>query len=99
MENEQEIDERALCPDGACTGLIGDDGHCGTCGRAGEAPAARPAEVAAPSEAPTTPTADLPPPQGTPDDDARVPCDDGMCVGVLGADGCCGTCGRRAAAP
>ena len=26
-------DERQLCPDGACTGLIGSDGKCKECGR------------------------------------------------------------------
>jgi hypothetical protein len=27
-------DQRLLCPDGACVGLIGDDGLCKVCGRA-----------------------------------------------------------------
>lgn len=27
-------DHRQLCPDGACVGLIGDDGTCKVCGRA-----------------------------------------------------------------
>ena len=27
-------DQRELCPDGACVGVIGDDGLCKTCGRA-----------------------------------------------------------------
>ena len=29
-------------------------------------------------------------------DPARRLCDDGSCVGVVGADGVCGTCGRKA---
>jgi hypothetical protein len=29
-----EWDQRQLCPDGTCTGLIGDDGLCKVCGRA-----------------------------------------------------------------
>ena len=37
---------RRLCPDGACIGVIGDDGRCRVCGRAaaggGEAPPRRP---------------------------------------------------------
>jgi hypothetical protein len=28
-----EDEERQLCPDGACTGLIGSDGNCKECGR------------------------------------------------------------------
>lgn len=31
---EGDADERRLCPDGACVGLIGDDGHCKVCGKA-----------------------------------------------------------------
>lgn len=27
-------DDRTLCPDGACTGLVGSDGRCSVCGRA-----------------------------------------------------------------
>jgi hypothetical protein len=29
---EDEIAERRLCPDGNCTGLVGDDGRCKVCG-------------------------------------------------------------------
>ena len=29
-----EWDQRLLCPDGACVGVIGDDGTCKACGRA-----------------------------------------------------------------
>jgi hypothetical protein len=28
------------------------------------------------------------------EDFERVPCDDGMCTGIVGVDGRCGTCGR-----
>lgn len=28
--------KRRLCPDGACVGVIGDDGRCRECGRAGD---------------------------------------------------------------
>jgi hypothetical protein len=31
-----DFDDRQLCPDGACTGLIGADGRCKACGRAPE---------------------------------------------------------------
>lgn len=106
MENDQEIDERVPCPDGACTGLIGDDGRCGTCGRAGPVRDAPRAESAPRHVAPDVPDVpavpDVPderalaPTTAAPDDDTtdeRVPCDDGMCTGILGVDGRCGTCG------
>jgi hypothetical protein len=32
-EGPPDFEARELCPDGACTGLIGPDGHCKVCGR------------------------------------------------------------------
>lgn len=33
-EAPADFDERELCPDGACIGVIGDSGRCSECGRA-----------------------------------------------------------------
>ena len=36
VESESEgdfDDDRQLCPDGACTGLLGEDGRCKVCGK------------------------------------------------------------------
>lgn len=30
-----DAEERVLCPDEMCTGILGPDGRCGTCGRKG----------------------------------------------------------------
>lgn len=35
-EAPEDWDERQLCPDGACIGLIGADGHCADCGKQAE---------------------------------------------------------------
>lgn len=113
MATHEEIDERVPCPDGACTGLIGADHRCGTCGREGPAPApdgpreevAPPDATAAAESEPPTPAAGLDDvPAAPPRDDAaaldeRAPCPDGTCVGILGADGRCGTCGCARRAP
>jgi hypothetical protein len=32
---DPDFDDRRLCPDGNCIGLVGDDGHCRICGLAG----------------------------------------------------------------
>jgi hypothetical protein len=32
-EGDPDWDERKLCPDDGCIGVIGDDGHCKVCGR------------------------------------------------------------------
>jgi len=87
---------RRLCPDGACIGLIGDDGVCSECGRteaqaaAGEEPVGAPA--ASFDDAPGAPGEASP---GGFDPSRRL-CDDGSCVGVVGGDGVCSICGRRA---
>jgi hypothetical protein len=95
-------DDRELCPDGACIGVIGDDGLCKVCGAQGTAPAPgtprapRPALAAAPA-APAA--ADL----GaiTVDDEDRELCPDGSCIGLIGPDGRCKVCGisRASASP
>ncbi len=112
-EEGLDLDERELCPDGACVGVIGDDGRCKVCGATGAPPAQTAAATSprdpgsgTPGLAITTPPRD--PGSGTPgtavasaDDDAfdddRELCPDGACIGVLGPDGKCKTCGRSAA--
>ncbi len=80
---------RHLCPDGACVGLIGDDGRCSVC--------ARPEGASADSEdGEDGATAAEAPSAVSGFDPGRRLCDDGSCVGVIGADGRCGTCGRKA---
>jgi hypothetical protein len=109
-DNGFSLEDRLLCSDGACIGLVGQDGLCKACGKAYEGDESLPA---AKQDQPTAPEADLEP---LPVDDAppalfnggaddgedpdpleptdRIPCPDDMCVGVIGADGQCGICGR-----
>jgi hypothetical protein len=90
--DELDLDSRRLCPDGACIGVIGDDGRCKVCGRADDgsivAPTTRemdvPGYAAIAEEAGEDPFAE----------DDRELCPDGACIGVLGADGKCKVCGR-----
>lgn len=96
-------DQRQLCADGACTGVIGPDGTCKVCGRAapnwgderkrGLVAEAEPDEPAQRDE-PETATEDREP---DPEWDKRSLCPDGACVGVIGSDGKCKVCGRSAA--
>jgi hypothetical protein len=94
---------RKLCPDGACVGVIGDDGRCRVCGRT-EAEAAAGAEPAALDPDSGAADADAGAPDRGPEpagesggfDSKRRLCDDGSCVGVVGDDGACRVCGRRA---
>jgi len=88
MNEEAAFDpHRQLCPDGSCVGVLGPDGLCSVCAR--------------PEGAGAQDTADeayLPAETGCSGgfDPARRLCDDGSCVGLVGADGLCGTCGRKA---
>ena len=82
-------EDRELCPDGSCIGLIGDDGRCRVCGRTGDGEAAEPVAVTASS--PRVP-ADS---DGAFDEDREL-CPDGACIGILGSDGKCKVCGRSA---
>jgi hypothetical protein len=45
-------DDRALCPDGACVGVIGANGRCKACGRSARGEAAAPAAAPGPCLAP-----------------------------------------------
>ena len=77
-----DTDDRRLCPDGNCTGLLGDDDRCKECGRSatGQPPEPTPSTEIAGSD---------------PDDfEARQLCPDGNCTGLIGADGRCKECGK-----
>lgn len=96
-DSPPDLENRVLCPDGACIGVIGPDGRCKVCGREGEVPkaAAAVAQVAAPrAEVPdeareqrTAAADDL-------DLSSRLLCSDGACIGVVGPDGRCKECGK-----
>ncbi len=95
--------DRELCPDGGCIGVIGADGLCADCGKAsqtkGSSSAPRPS-TSAPSTASNSP-ADTKAAPDSPresegdefDPDRRELCPDGACVGVIGANGRCAECG------
>ncbi len=102
-----EWERRQLCSDGACVGVIGDDGTCKVCGRA--APGYDGAYRSGPSEL-------IEEPEDKEADEQvhalvdkaeeavhevewtrRELCSNGACTGVIGDDGKCKVCGRSAA--
>jgi hypothetical protein len=99
--DEFNLLERELCPEGTCIGLIGPDGFCKECGRPGRGPGVDPRNQGLRSEhevagelAAAVIEGDATP---APEDFAeRRLCPDGACIGVIGPDGVCGECGRRA---
>jgi hypothetical protein len=90
QENSGFDPTRKLCPDGSCVGVIDANGVCSECGRT-EAQAEAGAEPASSFSAEGVTSGE------SGDFDAgRKLCDDGACVGVVGDDGACRVCGRRA---
>jgi hypothetical protein len=89
---------RRLCADGSCVGVIGDDGKCRVCGRTEEQAAA--GEEALGTDLGGEGTIEAAPSNeggaAAGFDAKRRLCDDGTCVGVVGDDGKCRVCGRRA---
>lgn len=92
------LEGRVLCADDACIGTVGPDRRCKVCGkiydgdesleatgdraddgRASGAP--EPADAAAAADRSFDP-------------DERECCSDESCIGVIGPDGTCGTCGK-----
>jgi hypothetical protein len=101
---------RRLCPDGACVGVIGDDGRCRVCGRTAGGKEAAPGfvpasdgtdhgddddEDAADEAAPSAGGGAQKSASAGGFDPNRRLCPDGSCLGVLGADGVCNVCGQK----
>jgi hypothetical protein len=95
-------DQRMLCPDGACVGVIGPDGTCKVCGRVapnwgderkrGLLPLEPDADENENEDEITHGAEDLAEPD-------RELCSDGSCIGVIGPDGTCKECGRPGTRP
>ncbi len=105
-------DERELCSDGSCTGLVGVDGVCKVCGKRGDGAAARKAETRErdgnggerggrsyddENERMNADENDAGGEALADGDDDRRLCPDGNCLGLIGPDGNCKVCGLSAA--
>ncbi len=99
-----DLEHRILCSDGACIGIIGNDGKCKECGKemdAEDAPMLEAANEAA-AEAGEEEEEDGDDREDEPDEDDDEPpgmddrelCPDGACIGIIGPDGKCKECGR-----
>jgi hypothetical protein len=110
MEETSFNPKRRLCPDGSCVGVLGADGRCSVCRRSAgadggsgaeafaEAPDAAEAQVRDDASGDHARATEMGDGMGTTSgfDPSRRLCDDGSCVGIVGADGICGTCARKA---
>lgn len=116
-KSENQVDnatwqDRILCSDESCIGIIGPDGRCKECGKpyAGQLPESFQSRLtnsdtddsAQHSDALLEPPDDMgeePDPGQTAEDDAidwdnRILCSDETCIGIIGPDGRCKTCGK-----
>ncbi len=100
-----EWDLRQLCPDGSCVGVIGSDGTCKVCGRAApnwgderkRGMVDEPEDEEQAEAEDRGPASEAVAPERDQDWDERKLCPDEGCIGVIGEDGTCKTCGRSAA--
>lgn len=109
-DTDLEWDERRLCSDDACIGVIGAGNKCNVCGRPGpegapyrEVPVSVSAEVAMDDDDGIDEHLGEPADASAADfDDERELCGDDACIGLIGPDGRCKECGKpraTAAAP
>lgn len=100
----QGFDERILCPEGSCTGVIGNDGRCSVCKMIRDKPMAatdskRLDTCAEENNTPheiTSSGRDVRKDEESEenfDPDRRI-CVDGSCIGVIGSEGNCRECGK-----
>jgi len=102
-DSEFNLEDRVLCSDEACIGTVGPDGKCKVCGLeyTGDEPlpgteGATPASDAKPEEESSEPgECDEAAASAPSDPDERICCPDEACIGIIGPDGKCGTCGRK----
>ena len=99
VSSDAEWDNRVLCRDESCIGVIGPDGRCKECGLPYDGPRPDSIEssaVEAPVEKEPEPASA---PQKTPANidaewENRILCRDESCIGVIGPDGRCKECGK-----
>ena len=96
---DADWENRVLCSDESCIGVIGPDGRCKECGQSYEG-----SQTAESNETQTSTVDadDLDATEPTQTDTAdssdwenRTLCSDESCIGVIGPDGRCKECGKR----
>lgn len=92
-DRDPEWENRKLCPDGSCIGLIGPDGKCKECGMPSDYP---PEGESKEPETLNNPTyGNTQDAESDPLWENRTLCPDGNCIGIIGPDGRCKECGKE----
>ncbi|MBA3027614.1 MAG: hypothetical protein FP816_02205 [Desulfobacteraceae bacterium] len=98
---DKEWQNRKLCSDGNCIGVIGKDGSCGECGKRSienEDNALGDVNAREPWVEEEIPPGGLEVSDSSPglDWENRILCCDENCIGIMGMDGRCTECGKPA---
>jgi hypothetical protein len=96
FDADEDWENRILCSDEACIGVIGPDGKCKECGRVydGELPHRSDASLTELSQTQKQCSAGEEIDDSDKEWENRVLCSDEACIGVIGPDGTCKECGK-----
>jgi hypothetical protein len=93
-QDDDDWENRILCNDESCIGVIGPDGRCKECGKPYKEPPAAEMDTAQIDSAPQEDLDERPAPRFDDDWENRTLCSDESCIGVIGPDGRCKECGK-----
>ena len=92
--NDDHWENRVLCIDESCIGVIGPDGRCKECGKLNKESPSAEMETAQNDSLPPEDLDEQPAPQYDDTWENRTLCSDESCIGVIGPDGRCKECGK-----
>ena len=92
--DEDDWENRILCRDESCIGVIGSDGRCKECGKLFEVPQTGTSDSAQTDSEPSDETVEPRTDWAADDWENRTLCSDESCIGVIGPDGRCKECGQ-----
>ena len=96
-ETNPDVDDwenRVLCRDESCIGVVGPDGRCKECGKLFEVPQTGTSDTSQTDSEPADETVEHKKDWAVDDWENRTLCSDESCIGVIGPDGRCKECGQ-----
>jgi hypothetical protein len=97
LETDPDWENRRLCSDESCIGVIGADGRCRVCGLSGTKATGDPdlsaGRITVQEETQGPAEEDQAPESEDPEWEDRKLCSDESCIGTIGMDGRCRVCG------
>jgi len=97
IQSDDDWENRILCSDESCIGVIGPDGRCKECGKPYRGSSTPEMQTAQPESSAVNDAdrSEKPAPQAEEDGwENRTLCSDESCIGVIGPDGRCKECGK-----